>query len=405
MKSITEQLLKKQQEEPEEYAFAALLADFADIKTYGDPDRLPPYAHNEADQLRVAVSGILSSNNPRDKQAAVDVPARFNRDDLPDAMNELRDLIPGERTDEWFNILKWLSSANDRNIALFALWNKLRRDELQRRLDDNLGEIQADSLEKAEYLMGEGIYPKGVEVQYHDTFKQYGQFKAMDTFESGLMHADGYANDDLIAVSNLFFRNRHLPLTDNLKNVAFHEYTHGIGAEHGFGFMNGIWYPEIMMRMVEEWAVTHLTNVASVTRHPTIDTTMPNVYDPGLRRVDKNPRYISEGRFFAAISDNTPGGIPVDLVGHAYVSAWSTKEGHRYRRDLETRIIRGLGSEATFFLLAEEYEDASTQNERNMILEREIARLRGTPFTHTEFVPVQSESVGALVYRETSSGN
>jgi|GEM_PF-4748319 len=365
MNAVSERLIAADQESTH-YAFGAHVARYADDDLRHARQEMSFETHASAYRLKSNVSHLLESQHPEDKSAVTNIARRFLARDALLAVASLETPRHPISVDENFNIIQWLADASYTEIAQFSLWHKRHLDNLQQQLNKDQPQLQASTAQRVEDLVDSSILPRSACKQYDDTFRHYGFFKAIDTFEAGAKNVDGYTTDTHIAIPNIYSGDQ--PDT-YLNEVVFHEYTHGVGFNEGQGFMYGAWTHPIVMRWLEEHTVAHLTAVSSKSAGPNHDQALPHVYNPFVRQDRSFHPYPMESLFFATLAEQLEEGIPADLLAHAYMTPWSTNEGLRLRRELEQRLVRAVGSQALLFDISDAYEAATKQDRDRLLLD------------------------------------
>lgn len=364
-------LLKTMQNDPEYFSFGAEIAERSERSILRGERDLPFAAKASIADLRLKTHALLQSSNQTDREAVEHTRYLFNTNDMAlfknDAIGLSRD--PGN------DILEWITNSRGqdgfRDVAIFALWNRMRREQLQKRLLEDRDLMKTKMLESTEQLEG-AILPRGATELYEKTYDA-SVIKAMDSFEAGLMVAGGYHDKGIIAFPNFYYASDHMyGHTTRSEGVVIHEGTHAVGWRNGSGFMRGIASP-IARRVWEEFFASHIEAVA--TSKPGWEE--PYNINPALRHDAWRPYHV-EAKYISSIDTLTDNGTPIDLIGEAYISEFDEHEPSRERLQLEEKIIKVSGSIAAWNTFTEIYEKANMQYERDHILEREIRRLEDT---------------------------
>ncbi len=397
MKSVREQLAKPMQGSKEHYSFGSWLATHAG---YGDqlkPGELSHAAKNEARAIRLGTRRLLESSHD-DDQIAVDVTAdRFNSDDMT---LFLFDTDGDLSTDPKQNILKWIASSETpfRDIALLAIWNRSRRNQFQQQLDEDGDRLSDQILKRVDYLIGEGVFPAGSKQHYGDVAARYGNYKALDSFESGFVTADGYCTDNIRAIANLYSSAESLMgLNTDFIGVGFHEDTHAAGW-HGRGFFHGMVQPHNYHRIWEEFVTSHFQAVTSADGN----RRQPRLLDP-LQRRERHRSYFNEGIFVSTVNDISDGHITADLIGHAFFSPLDESNPPKPRQQLYDTIVDAIGSPEAFYEIGDTYEEKATHRERNTFLNLTTARLMAERAgVLADFENMDDDMVGFCTIRKTA---
>lgn len=359
-------LLEMMQGDPEYYSFGAEIAERAEYSLIQGKRDLPFEAKNSAMDLRTKVRALLGSSKETDKEAVEHTTYLFNTKDM-----NLFKADAGLSTDPGRDILLWIAEAQGkdglRDIAILALWNRTRRDQLQQRLVEDRRLMKTGMLQSTEKLEGT-ILPAGSTELYEKAYDA-STIKAMDSFEAGLMVAGGYHDDGIIAFPNFYLASDGMHgHTEQSEGVIIHEGTHATGW-HNRGFMHGVASP-LARRIWEEFFASHVEAVT--TAKPGREE--PYLIDPNLRR-DIWRSYHTEAEYISYVDALADNGIPIDLIGHAYISKFDEHDPPRARWQLEQKIIQVSGSIAAWNTLTNAYETSDLQQEREQILGEEMQRL------------------------------
>lgn len=370
MNAIRDQLLAEQQE-PARYAFGARLAQLAGENR----GRNRPTLETQATAYRLGrkVAQLVESQHPQDTFATNSIARRFLAKDAASAAVAVEAPRSPIQTTEDFNIVRWLADASCGELTAFSIWNNQRRNQLQHRLNTLHPELQSNTSARVEQLIELDIFPQEARQHYQNTFTDYGPLRAIDTFEAGMLGADGYAMPTYIGIPNLFNQADFSDYPQYLDDVVFHEYLHGAGFGEGRGFFSGIWSNPTVVRWLEEHTASHLTSITAA--DAAVTGAKPGAYLPRPGLQETLPYYLES--YFV----ETLGNIPVDLLGHAYMTPRTTPQGERLRRDLENRLAKAMGSQALLFDFTDTYEAALTRSDRQDLLLKEIQRRLDSRYT------------------------
>lgn len=387
-------LLNEVQSRPAHYSFGAYLAEASYDSIRRGDRRLSDGAAAIASALQRRVSVLLTSDHPQDQQAVRTTADIFRERDHSLFVTEMSGM---RASDPGANILEWIATATPRDVAVLALWNRDRRDTLQRRLDEDYQDLVDTALNDVDTHIDNGIYPRQAIALYEDAFRRYGHFKALDSFESGLMGADGYCNDELIAIANLYNDSGAMAEQgQRLFDVVIHEGTHALGINRGInnrGFLSGLASDHAYLLPPEErWASQTEGAFDKRFATPEEKTRLKSIHDA-------TRSYALENSLFDLAEQHVPGGIPKDLYGHAFLSVRNSPEGQRVRRELEAKLLHAFGGTA-FYSFCESYTAADSYEEREQIVTTEIVRLRDL---HAVCEPVDEEPVAIATYKEVES--
>lgn len=383
-------------ERQNKYNLQAFGADVTSYEQNGDYIQ----ARDAARSLSRTAGNLLHSNHPQDVEAVPYINSHFDTYDQVAANEELKDKLsrPLGHT-----ILNWLSQAPTGDIVTFSTWNTDRQQTFQRQLNMDQILLQQDTIARVEKLIDIGLYPKNATGLYLGAMERYGKFKAIDSFTSGGMLADGYCDDTTIALANRYEKPDILKDPGyTMKEISFHEYTHGAGWQRGF--LSGIYTKHSRLRILEEAFVTHVSNVAMVESDgddPLFDHA-PHVIHPQKRIADVG-RYAVERELLDVIAKgDADGPIPIDFMAETYFSPFDTKGGINRRQELERRIGAFFGNIERFYALNDAYNQEPSDEQRTGLLDAAIGEFQeeSLAIEHIhESVPMAGPSPFAIIDR------
>lgn len=327
-------------------------------------------AEKEARMLAETVKTLTASTDEDDKKSMEVINRHFALYEQPLLLAHPPrgiETLPSE------NIMQWLADASYREIAVFSLWHYGVQKELQRRITVAQPVLHLDILDKANYLIENGIFPAHALALYQKSCADHRIIKPIDSFLLGSTLMSGYRTKQEIGMATPF-KDPYFKELDGymVQHLMFHEMTHDVGGQANKwgadfrGFNRGI--TQISHhRATEEFFVEHLTTISAA-------RTDPDIIDPDERQ-DGLHFYHRERKLHSIISRN----IPVDLWGHAYIESRHSLRGLRLRRELAIRIGRAFGSWERYLQFS--HSDAQTVGgaHQNTFLDNTIALLSGQP--------------------------
>lgn len=376
----SEVLLTDIQADPRHQAFGSRIAHIGIRATNLDSPTVLREMSDGVTWLQRGIKDLLQSTGYKDMRAVEHVSTRFDSDDRNTFEWETEDY---RETEVGPNILTWLASASVKDFALFAIWNTARRHQLQSRLDEEFSDRRDKALEDVDRFVDAGIYPAEAVKLYSERFDRYGNFTAIDSFEAGLMCADGYCGDDIIGISNLYTRPEDMRGDNrNFRSTVIHEATHGVarnGGWHDRGFSLGVATPYTYIHTLEEyWASKTEASVYFIEHEqngwPRSDLAA-HMQLPSTNR--SYPHLNTYYDLVTGLSDK----LSMPLIGHAYMSHRDSSEGLRLRQEVEDAITTITG-EREFFDINDRYDAVETTEERVDLMNSESQKL--DPFTSYE---------------------
>lgn len=384
--SISKQLVEGIHSDARYPSFGGRIAELTEPTIERGGKYFSPEATRLIAGLIQAVNNLNNSFNASDEEVLPYANLRFRDDDMRLFREDMGDKLGSEPN---LNIYRWIAEPridHYRDIALLAIWNRDRQRAVQEQLNKDTPDLLAHAMMRVDYLVEQGVYPKETPDLYHNSILRHGTYRAMDSFEAGLMGGLGWCDDDTgaVSLSNMYQNRRALEgLTTQFTGVAYHEETHSMGV--GRGFFRGIATPHHPLRVWEEfWASHSQASTDNVQRlgfngHP-------YMLNPD-NRVGETRYYPAEGRYVWNIHKLTGEGIPADLIGHAYTSEFDPKDPSPERMELEDWILDVFGSTEEWFDIEDTYEAQETHEDRDRHLANAILRMHGhAPIIFDEFV-------------------
>lgn len=206
-----------------------------------------------------------------------------------------------------------LMRANRREIVDFGFWYQERVGYLGKQLVEDQNELAAITLDRTSQLVDSSVLPKDARSIMEKSIEWAGPLKPIGSIEQAAMSMDGYCQSDGIGLANLYYL-PGLPagMTPELRQTAFHEYLHGVGAvpRGRRGFFDGVTCPnaDIPFRWLEESFVTEVTYMAA---------------ELGTNDIEKErllKPYESERKFLKFLLDNSSKPLDISDLAAAYFS-------------------------------------------------------------------------------------
>ena len=309
-----------------------------------------------AHKLRKSVATLLSSPSEEYSDVVQSINHNFNTKDRHAYESHESDAQPVGN----MSVLEWLAGASDKDLVAFAKWNVERHQQLTTLLEAYQDELIDAAIEKTEHLIDLDLFPKKALRAVRRAASIYSPFKAMDSFESGAIHAVGYFDTNTIRLANLYTSGEdRYPETQQLEQTTFHELLHASGhiEEQGFHFHD----TPVSGRIWEEAFISHSVGVAFTPEHI---APLPDIYDPAERPGNTVFSYSDERRTIGFLSSPDIADIPADLWGRAFFDRANQHQQKALARKLRLGFQALTSSEDGYETFSSAYEDTWYPDDR-----------------------------------------